>query len=105
RNAENEADRVGAQMMARAGYDPLAMASFFDLLAAQQRRDPSAVLGFMNSHPSARDRSANIRAQAAHLESGREVQVGSLRNAQARLQDLPAPRRQASLRGLRLRGR
>src|SRR5262249_23526272 len=42
RSAESEADRVGARMMARAGYDPMAMADFFDLLASQQRSNPGA---------------------------------------------------------------
>jgi predicted Zn-dependent protease len=105
RGAENEADRVGAQMMSRAGYDPLAMASFFDVLAAEQRRDPGAVANFFSSHPSARDRAANIRAQSARLERGRDTQIGGLRSVQARLEDMPAPRRQASLRTSRLRER
>jgi predicted Zn-dependent protease len=104
RNAENEADRVGARMMAGAGYDPLAMASFFDLLASRQRSDPGGVAGFFSSHPSPRNRSANIRAQAAQLgDGGRTTQVGGLRSVQARLDRMPAPRRQGSLRmsGLR----
>ena len=105
RNAENEADRVGAQMMARAGYDPMAMASFFDLLAAQQRRDPGAVAQFFSSHPSPRNRSANIRAEAARLGRGRRSQVGGLRNVQARLDDMPAPRRQGPVRMSGVRGR
>jgi predicted Zn-dependent protease len=105
RNSENEADRVGAQMMARAGYDPMAMASFFDLLAAQERRNPGAVAQFFSDHPSPQNRSANIRAQAAQLDRGREAQVGGLRNVQARLDDMPAPRRQGSRRMSGFRGR
>jgi predicted Zn-dependent protease len=105
RNAENEADRVGAQMMSRAGYDPLAMASFFDVLAAEQRRNPGSVEQFFSSHPSPRDRAANIRAQSAHLDRGRTTQVGGLSSVQARLDRMPAARRQASLRTSRLRGR
>jgi predicted Zn-dependent protease len=104
RNAENEADRVGARMMASAGYDPMAMASFFDLLASQ--RGGGGVPGFLSSHPSPRNRSANIRAQAAQLGGGgRTAQIGGLRNVQARLDRMPTPRRQASLRMSRLRGR
>jgi predicted Zn-dependent protease len=105
RGAENEADRVGAQMMARAGYDPLAMASFFDLLAAHQRSNPSGVAQFFSSHPSAQNRSANIRAQAAQLGRGRTSQVGGLQSVQARLDQMSPARRQASLRTSRLRGR
>jgi len=99
RNAESEADRVGAQMMSRAGYDPMAMASFFDLLAAQQRGNPSAVSQFFSDHPSPQNRSASIRALAAHLGRGRETQVGGLRTVQARLDQMPqASRRQGLAR-------
>jgi predicted Zn-dependent protease len=103
RNAENEADLVGARMMSRAGYDPMAMASFFDLLAAQQR---GGGVPFFNSHPSPQNRSAKIRAEAARLgDGGSTSQVGGLRNIQARLDRMPAPRRQASMRMSRLRMR
>ena len=40
RNAEHEADHVGAQIMSRAGYDPMAMATFFDLLQASEAQQP-----------------------------------------------------------------
>ena len=69
RNAENEADRVGAQMMARAGYDPMAMASFFDLLQQQRGRNSNAVAQFFSSHPSPANRSANIRRLAQSMDA------------------------------------
>lgn len=106
RDAENEADRVGAQMMARAGYDPMAMASFFDLLAARQRSNPGAVAQFFSSHPSPQNRSAKIRAQAQQLGRGRGTQVGGLGTVQTRLDRMPAaPRRQARMRTSQLRRR
>jgi predicted Zn-dependent protease len=85
RNAEHEADQVGAKMMARAGYDPLAMASFFDLLQQQKRSNPNAVAAFFSSHPPASDRSARIRRHAAQLGRGNGRQVGNLRAVQSRL--------------------
>jgi predicted Zn-dependent protease len=97
RNAESEADRVGAQMMSRAGYDPMAMANFFDLLAAQQRGNPSAVSQFFSDHPSPQNRSASIRALAAQLGRGRGTQVGGLRTVQARLDQMPAASRRQGL--------
>jgi len=99
RNAESEADRVGAQMMSRAGYDPMAMANFFDLLAAQQRGNPGAVSQFFSDHPSPQNRSASIRALAAQLGRGRGTQVGGLQTVQARLDQMPpASRRQGLAR-------
>ena len=99
RDAENEADRVGAQTMARAGYDPLAMASFFDLLQQQRGRNPSAVSQFFSSHPSPANRSANIRRMAQSMGRGRAARrTSGLNAAQARLDRYPdAPRRSAVL--------
>ena len=85
RNAEHEADRVGAEIMARAGYDPMAMASFFDLLQAQRRSNPNAVASFFSSHPQPADRSARIRQHASQLGGGNGRQVGNLRAVQNRL--------------------
>src|SRR5947207_1835655 len=85
RGAESEADRVGAQMMSRAGYNPMAMANFFDLLAAQQRSNPGAVAQFFSDHPSPQNRSAAIRAMAPSLGRGRGTGVGGLGAVQARL--------------------
>ena len=98
RDAENEADRVGAQMMSRAGYDPMAMASFFDLLESKQRSNPSAVSQFFRSHPAPANRSANIRRYASQLEGGNGRRVGDLGAVQARLDRMPQPRRQTALR-------
>ena len=96
RSAESEADRVGAQMMSRAGYDPMAMASFFDLLAAQQHGNPSGVSQFFSDHPSPQNRSASIRAQAAQLPRGGSTQVGGLQTVQARLDQMPAASRRGT---------
>jgi predicted Zn-dependent protease len=95
RDAESQADREGARMMARAGYDPMAMASFFDLLAAQQHGNPSSVSQFFSDHPSPQNRSASIRALAAQLPRGRGTQVGGLQTVQARLDQMPAARRRS----------
>ena len=85
RDAENEADRVGAEMMSRAGYDPMAMADFFDLLQAQKRSNPNAVSQFFSSHPSPANRAANLRRYASQLGGGTGTRVGNLRSVQARL--------------------
>ena len=49
RNAERDADIVGARMMAEAGYSPVEMASFFEKLAAQS--GGGGMPQFLASHP------------------------------------------------------
>jgi Zn-dependent protease with chaperone function len=60
RTAEEQADVTGAQMMAKAGYDPADMVAFFDILARTQARDPSKVEQFFSSHPAPANRAARI---------------------------------------------
>jgi predicted Zn-dependent protease len=100
RNAEDEADSLGARMMAQAGYNPVEMANFFDLLQQQQRRNPSSVEQFFSSHPAPANRSNHIRTEARSLGGGGSRQVGSLPTVQNRLRSMPSARR-ATLRATR----
>jgi predicted Zn-dependent protease len=95
RNAEDEADSLGAKMMAQAGYNPVEMANFFDLLG--QQRGNSRVAQFLSDHPTPANRSQHIRAEARSLGGGSGRQMGSLPTVQNRLRSMPAARR-ASLR-------
>ena len=94
RTAEAEADAYGAQIMSRAGYDPMEMANFFAFMRQESGRDPSRVAVFLSSHPSAADRETHIRSEARAMGSpGRVELVGGLPTAQAELRRLaPAPR-------------
>ena len=104
RNAETEADRVGAQMMARAGYDPMGMATFFDLLQSRQRSNPGAVQQFFSSHPVSGQPRRHHAPARVFLGRGRGTQVGNLEAVQARLERLPAAsRRQGVVRTSQLR--
>ena len=100
RNAEDEADSLGARMMAEAGYNPVEMANFFDVLQAQQRRNPSSVEQFFSSHPAPANRSQHIRSEAAGMGSNGGQRVGSLPTVQNRLRSMPQARR-TSLRARR----
>jgi predicted Zn-dependent protease len=61
RDDEREADRVGAEIMRRAGWDPRGMVEFFELLDAQQKRSPGSVATFLSTHPDPRSRAAELR--------------------------------------------
>jgi Zn-dependent protease with chaperone function len=89
RNDEYEADQVGQQIMAKAGYDPLAMATLFELLRAEQDRNPSKVEQFFSSHPSSANREARLREYAKSLGSGRTEVVGNFTSIRTGLRRLP----------------
>jgi Zn-dependent protease with chaperone function len=64
REYETEADILGAQIMARAGYDPLDLANMFRTIE-QQGGGSSG--GFFSSHPSPANRYARIQQEARML--------------------------------------
>jgi hypothetical protein len=88
RDAEYQADQVGAQIMAAAGYDPVAMADFFELLRREQGRDPGKVERFFSDHPSPADREARIRSQAGNLKVAGARDVGGFDRMRADLRRL-----------------
>jgi predicted Zn-dependent protease len=51
RTYEYQADETGATIMARAGYNPTAMADFFEKLRVIQGHDPSKVEAFFSDRP------------------------------------------------------
>lgn len=85
RDDESQADAMGAQIMARAGYNPVAMADFFEVLRQQQGRDPSKLESFFSNHPSPANREARIRELASNLRPARVAEVGGLAGIQSRV--------------------
>ncbi|QCP48351.1 M48 family metallopeptidase [Trinickia violacea] len=63
RAAEHEADRVGFQMLAAAGYDPYGMPSFFERLERASMSD-AGVPAYARTHPLTTDRLADIEDRA-----------------------------------------
>ena len=84
RDDETQADATGAEIMARAGYDPVAMADFFAVLREQQGRDPSKLERFFSSHPAPANREARIRQLASTLGPVRTQEVGGFATIQSR---------------------
>jgi Zn-dependent protease with chaperone function len=85
RHAEEQADVTGAQMMAKAGYDPKDMVDFFDMLADKRDHDPSKVEQFFSSHPSPENRGARIDNEIAMLAVRPTRPVGGFAQAKAEL--------------------
>ena len=56
RAAEEEADNLGVQYLYASGYDPTAMSTMFEKLAAQNKKKPGAVAKLFSTHPQSIDR-------------------------------------------------
>jgi peptidase M48-like protein len=98
RGAETQADIVGAQIMARAGYDPMEMARFFEVLRQMAGSDPGKVAKFMSDHPAPVDREARVRKEATLLGPVRPASpIGNLAALQGELRRLPAARSMGQL--------
>lgn len=68
RSMENQADYLGVETMAKAGYDPNSMLTFFTKLNAMSGGQKSSqVEKFFSSHPETGERLANVKAAIAKL--------------------------------------
>lgn len=64
---EIESDRVGIQTLARAGYDPLAMADTFSMFQRTMRTNGIDIPEFLRTHPVDVNRIADAKARAVQL--------------------------------------
>jgi beta-barrel assembly-enhancing protease len=69
---EYEADRVGLHFLAQAGFDPMGMPSFFEVLSRQAGTPGSRAPEFLQTHPLSSTRVAETRNRAERTEA-REV--------------------------------
>jgi beta-barrel assembly-enhancing protease len=76
REFERDADRVGLEALGAAGFDPRAMAGFFEKMQRSQRvADDGSVPGYLRTHPMSIERIADAQNKAAampyrqHLDS------------------------------------
>ena len=93
RGAEEEADALGARIMAAAGYNPIEMARFFEKL--QGEGEPRAPQ-FLSSHPDPGNRVQNVQAEIGTLPPATYNGAGQgsdFRQAKQMVAQLPAPDR------------
>ncbi|HEX4945859.1 MAG TPA: M48 family metallopeptidase [Blastocatellia bacterium] len=90
REAETDADVLGSQMMARAGYDPIAMADFFETLAGEQSREPGKLERWFSDHPQPRDRRDRIKKESQLLNyRGGSREIGGFAQVRQSLLGMP----------------
>lgn len=56
RGAEEEADNLGVQYLYASGYDPTALSTMFEKLAAQNKKKPGTLAKLFSTHPQNADR-------------------------------------------------
>jgi predicted Zn-dependent protease len=97
RQAESQADALGAHIMAEAGYNPIEMANFFEALQAQEGRP--GVPQFLSSHPDPGNRAKAIEAEIQTMPRRMYgFNTGGFRQAQQLVAQLPPPPRQQAVR-------
>jgi beta-barrel assembly-enhancing protease len=91
REYETEADVLGAQIMARAGYNPLDLANMFKTI--EQQSGGSGGPSFLSDHPSPANRYARINQEAQYLRVSNPVRdTRDFETVQARLRGMPRAR-------------
>jgi hypothetical protein len=99
RDAEQQADLMGTQMLADAGYDPRAMGQFFQKLEAQNPGGSGPA--FFNSHPSPEHRVETVNEEVNRLGARAPSRTSSQEFDQIKrnVSSMPAPRGAQSLQG------
>ncbi|HJQ32427.1 MAG TPA: M48 family metallopeptidase [Pyrinomonadaceae bacterium] len=72
RSAESEADMLGVQYLWAAGYDPNAMSTMFEKLAAKNKKKPGTFSKLFETHPQSIDRMEATRALVARFPDKEE---------------------------------
>ena len=87
RDDEREADRVGAEIVRRAGWDARGLIEFMEILQRQQGRDPGSVEIFLSSHPAPGERATLLRKT---VRGGGRRDSQEFQKIKSRLRQLPA---------------
>jgi predicted Zn-dependent protease len=87
RDAESEADMLGVQYLWAAGYDPNAMSTMFEKLAAKNKKKPGTFSKLFETHPQSVDRMEASRALVARFPEREEyvLNTSEFQRVKARL--------------------
>ena len=85
REYERQADLLGAQLMARAGYDPRAMATMFQTIQGEGGRSGPE---WLSSHPDPGNRSAAITREASMIRVQGNADTGQFSSIKSQLQGM-----------------
>jgi len=100
RLAEREADRVGFEMLTRAGYDPRGMVRMFNRLMAMSRLNEASVRAYHSTHPQSIQRLSDIENRVARTTPTAHLDSEDFWYVRAKLRVLQARDTQAQRRAL-----
>jgi hypothetical protein len=91
REYETQADILGSQIMARAGYDPRDLANMFRTI--EQQSGGRGGIEWLSTHPNPGNRYARINQEAGYLRVSNPIQdTARFNNIQSRLRGMPRSR-------------
>ena len=90
RSSESQADEVGTYILYQAGYDPHAMAQYFEIV---EKKYPEKTIQFFSDHPDPEDRVKAVDREIPLLgpAKGWKIDSPEFEEAKKRLLSLPAP--------------
>jgi Zn-dependent protease with chaperone function len=98
RDYEKQADLLGAQIMARAGYDPRALAHMFETIERETRGSGGGGSPqWMSSHPNPGNRTVYINQEAAQLTIATPADTSGFEKVKAAFASQPAAKTSAEL--------
>ena len=89
REFEKQADLLGVQIMARAGYDPRALAHMFETIARESQASGGSGPQWMSSHPDPGNRTVYITQEAEALTLGSPANTSQFTPIKAAFSSLP----------------
>ncbi|MFW5824334.1 MAG: M48 family metalloprotease [Marinobacter sp.] len=83
---EQEADRIGIEIMAEAGLDPRGMPEMFEVMMRQSRLQGNRIPEYLSTHPLTRSRVSDTRSRAERYQPGNVDDTHEYHLIRARLQ-------------------
>ena len=98
RDYEKQADLLGAQIMARAGYDPRALAHMFETIENESRGSGGGdTPQWLSSHPNPGNRTQYITKEAESLQVASAVDMSGFEGIKTEFSSLPPARTMAEV--------
>jgi Peptidase family M48 len=97
RDFEKQADLLGVQIMARAGYDPRALAQMFETIERETKSSGGSGPQWMSSHPNPANRTAYINKEAEALAIASTADQGEFQAIKTTFASLPPAKSMSDL--------